>query len=163
MDEQLKSTVRQILTTHLEMNHHRKTPERYAILDAVYSLKGLFTMEELSKFLTDNNFRVSRATLYNTLRLLIELRLVTKHHLADGASYEASYATKNHCHQLCTVCGKVSEVRVPEVVQAMSRVRLKRFKKDTYSVYFYGICSSCQARITRKKSKAEKSNHKKNQ
>ena len=56
----------------------------------------------------------------------------------------------------------MTEVRVPEVVQAVNRVRLKRFKKDTFSIDFYGICSSCQARITRKKSKSEKSNNKKN-
>ncbi|MBR5440919.1 MAG: transcriptional repressor [Prevotella sp.] len=160
-NDPVKSTVRQILTNHLEVNKHRKTPERYAILDAVYSMKGHFTMEELDGYLSEHSFRVSRATLYNAMRLFQELRLVTKHHLTSGTMFEAAYASRNHCHQICTVCGKMTEVRVPEVVQAVNRARLKRFRKDTYSIDFYGICSTCQAKITRKKSKAEKSNNKK--
>lgn len=160
-EDAVKSTVRQVLTTYLKVNRRRKTPERYAILDAVYSQKGHFTMEELGSYLSEHSFRVSRATLYNTLRLLIELRLVTKHHLADGTAYEAAYAGKNHCHQICTVCEKVTEIRQPEVDQAISQARLKRFKKDTYLVYFYGICSSCQARITRRKTQDAKKQHKK--
>ena len=39
MTDNVKAKVRVILDNYLESNHHRKTPERYAILDAVYSLK----------------------------------------------------------------------------------------------------------------------------
>lgn len=161
-DDPVKSKVRQILTRHFEANHQRKTPERYAILDAVYSMKGHFTMAELDSHLAEHSFRVSRATIYNAMRLFQELRLVTKHHLTSGTVFEATYTSRNHCHQICTVCGKMTEVRVPEVVQAVNRTRLKRFKKDTYSIDFYGICSSCQAQITRKKTMAEKRKNKKN-
>lgn len=47
MTNNVKSKVREVLDNYLEMNMHRKTPERYAVLDAVYSLKGHFTLEEL--------------------------------------------------------------------------------------------------------------------
>lgn len=71
MKESVRTTVRQILTNYLEMNNHRKTPERYAILDAVYDINGHFTLEELSdKLAEENKFPVSRATLYNTLKAL---------------------------------------------------------------------------------------------
>ena len=67
MRESNKVTVRNILTNYLELNNHRKTPERYAILDAVYSINGHFTLEELGEKLNgEKNFPVSRATLYNT-------------------------------------------------------------------------------------------------
>ncbi len=80
MRENIKATVKNILTSYLELNKHRKTPERFTILDAVYSMSGHFSLEELGDKLTnDYNFPVSRATLYNTLRLLIELRLVVRH------------------------------------------------------------------------------------
>ena len=75
MKESVRTTVRQILTSYLEMNNHRKTPERYAILDAVYDINGHFTLEELGEKLSDeNNFPVSRATLYNTLKLFMEFQ-----------------------------------------------------------------------------------------
>ena len=76
-DDPVKSMVRKILTDYLEANKHRKTPERYAILDAAYSMKGHFTMEELDGYLAEHSFRVSRATIYNAMRLFQELRLVT--------------------------------------------------------------------------------------
>jgi Fur family ferric uptake transcriptional regulator len=71
MKENVKAKVREILDNYLELRNHRKTPERYAILDAVYSIKGHFSLEQLSETLLANNFRVSRATLYNTIRLFI--------------------------------------------------------------------------------------------
>ena len=69
MDKQAKEDVRQILTAYLETNNRRKTPERYAILDAVYSMRGHFTLDELSSYLVAHNFRVSRATLYSAIKL----------------------------------------------------------------------------------------------
>ena len=73
MRESDKATVRNILTSYLELNNHRKTPERYAILDAVYSMVGHFTLEELGEKLNGElRFPVSRATLYNTLKLYVE-------------------------------------------------------------------------------------------
>ena len=146
------TTVRNILTNYLELNNHRKTPERYAILDAVYSMNGHFTLDELGDLLNnDLNFPVSRATLYNTLKLFMELRLVIRHRFQGQTKYEACYDNNSHCHQMCTVCGKVTEVRSPEIVKAIDEMHLKRFRKDGFTLYIYGICSTCQAKITRQK------------
>lgn len=157
MKESVKTTVRQILTSYLEMNNHRKTPERYAILDAVYETNGHFTLDELSEKLSEeNNFPVSRATLYNTLKLFMELRLVIRHRFQGQTKYEACYDNNSHSHQICTVCGKVTEIKSPQVSETISSMHLKRFRKDGYSLYIYGICSSCQAKITRFKAKKKK-------
>jgi Fur family ferric uptake transcriptional regulator len=152
--EETYSAVVQILDNYLEMNNHRKTPERYAILRAVYSMDGHFTIDELGAKLAENDkFPVSRATLYNTLNLFMELRLVIRHRFQGTTKYEACRSDNNHCHQICTVCGKVTEVKTPEVTEAIEQIHLKRFRKDGYTLYIYGICSSCQANITRQKKK----------
>lgn len=152
MTDNVKTKVRVILDNYLESNHHRKTPERYAILDAVYSLKGHFTLDDLGALLEKKHFRVSRATLYNTMHLFIELRLVMRHSLVSGVKYEACYSSKdNHIHQVCTVCGVVTEIYAPAVTEAVNETKLTRFRKDTYALYIYGVCSSCQAKITRKR------------
>ena len=149
------SAVVRILDNYLEMNNHRKTPERYAILRAVYNMEGHFTIDELGeKLTTDDKFPVSRATLYNTLNLFMELRLVIRHRFQGTTKYEPCYAN-NHCHQVCTVCGKVSEIKAPDVVRAIDELRLKRFRKDGFSLYVYGICSTCQSVITRKSKKSK--------
>ena len=76
-NDAIKKKVREILDNYLENNKHRKTPERYAILDAVYSMDGHFTLEELGGLLESRNFRVSRATLYNTMKLFRSSRMYT--------------------------------------------------------------------------------------
>ena len=150
MKDSVKAAVEQILDSYLEVNNHRKTPERYAILDAVYSTDGHFTLDELGeKLATEYKFPVSRATLYNTLNLFMELRLVIRHRFQGTTSYEV-YG-ESHSHQICTMCGKVTEVKTPEVTKAIDALRLKRFRKDGFTLYIYGICSTCQAKLTRKK------------
>ncbi len=149
--DSVRQAVERILDNYLEMNSHRKTPERYAILKAVYDFDGHFSLDELGQRLTDKyRFPVSRATLYNTLKLFMELRLVIRHRFQGSTKYEACYAGENHCHQICTVCGKVTEVKSPEITEAIDSMHLRRFRKDGYSLYIYGICSTCQAAITRK-------------
>jgi Fur family ferric uptake transcriptional regulator len=162
--ESVQQAVMRILDSYLEMNNHRKTPERYAILNAVYNMGGHFTLDELgAKLAEDERFPVSRATLYNTLKLFMELRLVIRHRFQGSTKYEACYEGESHCHQICTVCGKVTEVKTPEVTEAINEMHLKRFRKDGYTLYIYGICSTCQAVITRQKKSKTKQNKKNEQ
>ena len=157
MNDSVKAAVRRILDSYLEMNNHRKTQERYAILDAIYSIDGHFSLEELGdKLVKEYRFPVSRATLYNTLNLFMELRLVIRHRFQGSTKYEACFDNNSHSHQICTVCGKVTEIDSPEISEVINELRLKRFRKDGYTLYIYGICSNCQARITRQKNMVKK-------
>ena len=163
MKENVKATVRNILTSYLEQNHLRKTPERFAILDAVYDSNEHFTLEELGEKLNEKErFPVSRATLYNTLKLFMELRLVIRHRFQGATHYEACYDNNGHSHQVCTVCGKVSEIKSGEIGKAIDNLKLKRFHKDGFALYIYGICSTCQAKITRQKKGKKVNNHRNN-
>ncbi len=146
--------VERILDNYLEMNNHRKTPERYTILKAIYSTNGHFTLEELNeKLSTEWNFPVSRATLYNTLNLFLSLRLVARHRFQGSTKYEACYDNNSHCHQICTMCGKVVEVKSPEIDLAVENMHLRRFRKDGFTLYVYGVCSTCQTLMTKRKKK----------
>lgn len=71
MEKEVIQAVHELLDKYLETSKHRKTPERYAVLDAVFAMKGRFSIESLSEQLLKKNFRVSRATLYNTLKLFL--------------------------------------------------------------------------------------------
>jgi Fur family ferric uptake transcriptional regulator len=152
MKEAVIKSVTRILDNYLEVTRHRKTPERYTILRAIYNHKGHFTLEELKDELAEKyTFPVSRATLYNTLNLFIEIRLVMRHHIQGITKYEAFYGNNNHCHQICTTCGKVTEINSPAIVEAVESINLKRFRKDGFNLYIYGVCSTCQAKLTRKR------------
>ena len=154
MKDQKLVAVERILDNYLEMNNHRKTPERYTILKAIYSTNGHFTIEELNeKLSTEWNFPVSRATLYNTLNLFLSLRLVARHRFQGSTKYEACYDNNSHCHQICTMCGKVVEVKSPEIDLAVENMHLRRFRKDGFTLYVYGVCSTCQTLMTKRKKK----------
>ena len=156
MKESILKAVERILDNYLEMNNHRKTPERYAILRAIYSMNGHFTLEELNDRLAQElKFPVSRATLYNTLNLFLELRLVIRHRFQGTTKYEACYDNNSHCHQICTMCGRVTEVKSPEIIMAVENMQLKRFRKDGFTLYVYGVCSTCQTKL-KKHTKQEK-------
>lgn len=161
MKESRLVAVERILDNYLEMNNHRKTPERYTILKAIYNMNGHFTLEELNdKLATDWGFPVSRATLYNTMNLFLALRLVARHRFQGSTKYEACYDNNSHCHQICTICGKVTEIKSSDIKVAVENMRLKRFRKDGFTLYVYGVCSTCQTLITKRK-KQEKEKAKK--
>ena len=162
MKESVISAVERLLDNYLEMNNHRKTPERYSILRAIYSINGHFTIDELkARLAKEMDFPVSRATLYNTLNLFLSLRLVIRHRFQGSTKYEACYDNQSHCHQICSICGKVTEIKSPELIEAVENMHLKRFRKDGFTLYIYGICSACQLKKSkRKKPTGTKSNNK---
>lgn len=142
--KELKETVRQLFTEYLRVNGHRKTSERYAILDTIYSIKGHFDIETLHDLmLNEEKFRVSRATLYNTLILLLDAKLVIKHQFGNSSQYERSYNMETHHHLICTQCGKVTEHHNEELQELIAASPMKRFQMSHYSLYIYGICSKC--------------------
>lgn len=161
MKGDIKNAAKHKLDDYLNANHLRKTPERYAILDAVFSLKGHFSLNQLDEYLNKNNFKVSRATLYNNINLFRKLRFVIPHRLQNATYYEACDENKDHCLQICTICAKVTKIHSAELISVVDKLKLKRFKKDNYTLYIYGICSSCQAQITRRKLNRQKSINKK--
>ena len=142
--EDLKEAVKQTLTEYLRQNGHRKTSERFATLDAIYSIKGHFSMETLhDKLLNQEHFRVSRATLYNTIELLLDAKLVIKHQFGNSSQYERSYNVDTHHHLICTECGQVTEMPNNELQRIIASSPMKRFQMSHYSLYIYGTCRKC--------------------
>lgn len=157
--EALRHAKRQ-LDEYLEMNDHRKTPERYKILEAVYCIGSHFSLDDLSAYLDAKmHFIVSRPTLYNTLRLFAQLRLIIRHNVQGKTRYEACIHGDNHIHQVCTVCGKMTEIQSSSVIQSLADIKHNRFRPDGFVVYIYGVCSKCQAMLTRQKTKEKKQNN----
>lgn len=152
-NSKLKEQVKNEFTSYLSLKKHRKTPERFAILEHIYSTKGHFDMESLYNSMKQSSFRVSRATLYNTIELLLDCGLVTKHQFgANVSQYERSCGNENHDHMICLSCGEVKEYKNGNLFTAAQQKKLQRFKVSYYSMYIYGICYKCM----RKKQAEEK-------
>lgn len=145
-EEDSYEKVKEIFTDFLKKNNHRKTPERYAILERIYGYVDHFNAETLYNDM-QTEYRVSLATVYNTLELLQNSNLIIKHQFGQQeAQYEKAFGDKIHHHLICTKCGKIKEFSDKQIRTAIQTKRFASFEPSHYSLYVYGLCSKCKRR-----------------
>lgn len=143
--------VKQILEQELEKRNLRKTTERFTILEEVYDRNDHFDVEDLYESLLAKNFHVSRATVYNTLDMLVECGLVKKHRFnGDGAVFEKALGFRQHGHLVCNECHQIKEFCDPRLQAIQDNVGVALgFNITDQALVFYGTCSgdNCENKI----------------
>jgi len=156
MEDKAKHTeARAAFDAYIEEQGKRKTPERYIIMDIMLDTEGHLSADELLA-LIPKTFPISRATVYSTLALLEEAGLAYSHQVQGRTLYERAFGVEPHHHYICKGCGRIWNFKNKNVEQAAATCRTPRFRKMRCSVYIYGICDVCHARIYRLKKKTEK-------
>ena len=108
-EDNIYNDVLRIFTEFLSDQHCRKTRERFAILEQIHANEGFFNAETLVEDMK-NDFRVSLATVYNTLDLLSSCNLISKNQFGGSKFlYQKTFGATAHHHMICSVCGSVKE------------------------------------------------------
>jgi Fur family ferric uptake transcriptional regulator len=137
-----QTTVRKIFREYLEKNNQRKTEERFNILDEIYSQNEHFDVDSLYSHMLSKGFHVSRATVYNTIELLLDCQLITRHQFGKNLSrYERSHSFRQHDHLICQDCEHVFEFCDPRIQQIQSTMgEILKFNITHHSLNLFGKC-----------------------
>lgn len=142
LSQQQLAKVRNLFRAFLKKRNLRQTPERFMVLEEVYATNDHVDADELYLRLKQKGNRVSRATVYNTLDLLLDCDLVGRHQFGKNqAKYERAYSYWQHDHLICLDCNEVLEFCDPRIQGIQDMVaEIYQFDIKHHALHLYGHC-----------------------
>ena len=134
------------LTEYLKLKELRPTRERFLLLEEIMKTNGHFDADELFATLTAKGLKASRATVYNTLDLLVSCGLISKYRFGENHSrYEKAFGRPRHDHLICLECGEIIEFVNEKLDRIQKEVcEEKKFRLQNSTLQIFGTCSKCQ-------------------
>ncbi len=132
----------EIFTDFLKKGSYRITAERFEVLEYAFKQTQHFSADELFLAMKNDGSNISRATVYNTLELLVSCGLLQKHNFMGKESrYEKSLGVSEHDHLICLNCGKITEFENNEIIKIQERICNEfGFIPVNHSFHIYGYC-----------------------
>lgn len=130
---------------YLQSRGLKFTPERQAILNCVFASDRHFEAEDLLIDMRQHDLRVSKATIYRTLALLVKGGLLREVIFGEKhAHYEHVHDHEHHDHLVCSGCGKIIEFTDERIEKLQDEVCDKhKFNAKTHRLQITGLCKDC--------------------
>jgi Fur family ferric uptake transcriptional regulator len=140
-----------IFRKYLERRGLKLTAERQAVFDELFARHEHFEADELLVRLRARHQKISRATIYRTLELLVDSGIVGRVRIGEsGYRYERLRAGEHHDHLICIECGRVIEFMEPKIESLQDEVCARYgFLALSHSHQMRGICRQCRPRSIR--------------
>jgi len=129
------------------LKHHnlRWTPQRQLILEVFLQQEGHIPIENLHEKIQDQDSTIGIATLYRTMKLLVDSGLADIHTFNDKTTYERLYQVKHHDHLICNICEKTVEFEHPLIEKYQLEICERHgFTMNSHKMELFGICNECQ-------------------
>ncbi len=136
-----------VLNRYMAQHGLKSTRQRSLIVDTFFSVGGhLFVVEELWSKVSEQDAKVSVATVYRTMKLLNDYGLAHARNFGDGQTrYEAAAGREHHDHLICTRCGRIVEFENDRIEAMQDAVARKHgFIVTSHKMELYGSCKDCK-------------------
>ncbi len=137
---------KEVLEDYIHSKNLRHSEQRVQILEIFLKSERHLTAEELYGMVKKKNPSTGFATIYRTLKLLIEAGLCRELQVENGLTrYEHLYGHQHHDHLICTNCGRFVEIISPEIEELQEKIaRENGFRLRRHRLELYGICKKCR-------------------
>jgi Fur family transcriptional regulator, ferric uptake regulator len=137
-----KQQAEEIFRSFLKTGKNRITPERFEVMDAALEYNGHFGADDLYVLMKNQKSRVSRATVYNTLELLVQCGLLSKRNFGENITrFENNYRRQVHDHLICVDCGRIVEFSNPSLLRIAEKTGEELgFDFSSYSFNIFARC-----------------------
>ena len=137
---------KQIFRSFIDNKNLRYTVQRDILIEELYINGGHLTPDEFSEIIKNKHPEIGKATVYRTLKLFEEAKLISKIEFGDGRiRYEICTDKEHHDHLICEKCKRSVEVIDPKIESLQKRLAQKHgFELTRHRLYLFGICKNCQ-------------------
>ena len=134
--------------TYLTKKHQRYTIPKKKIVSAIIEKHDPFEIEALLAECNQTGTHMARASLYRTVKQLLDANLIQKITSANGkVCYKTNHALNQHDHIICNTCGQIFEFNRKKIDQILMDECMKlRFKPEYRSLHIYGMCQTCSTK-----------------
>lgn len=137
---------KQIFRSFIKSKNLRHTIQREIIIEELFLNRGHHTPEEFHNIVKTKHPEIGKATVYRTLKLLEEAKLISKIEFGDGRiRYEICMDREHHDHLICEKCHRSVEV-VDQKIESLQKSLAKKhgFELTGHRLYLFGICQECK-------------------
>jgi Fur family ferric uptake transcriptional regulator len=131
----------ELIVQRLEVRGHRLTGSRRRVMDAVVAAPAHFTVDDVLRLAPV----VGRATVFRTMKLLLDLNVVCRVRMEDGSLHYRLSTRGHHHHLVCRSCGRVEDFSICDVSSLVDQLgRSTEYQIEGHWLEVYGRCASCR-------------------
>ena len=142
------SSLHDNFSEYLKSHDQRYTTQKKEIVGAILNKKDHFEIDVFISEMHIKGQRMARATVYRTVKQLLDANLIQKINAGNGRIYyEYNEELEHHDHMICNLCGKILEIKNKTIEKAIiNECQKHSFIPEYRSLHIYGICKECSTK-----------------